>query len=144
MPVLRSCRARRSASISPTRIPQSDSIRIIGSLRDPAAAANSRIWSIIQMRVSRAGLTTRGSAARSRTPLNGLTVAQRSSIASSAIAERARRIAPAPAAARPWRLSMWSTSSRAWLRWSSTNGQSLSLRPSISTSSTCRSLLFRS
>ncbi len=143
MPALRSCKARRRASISPTCNPQSDSIRTIGSLRVPAAAANACIWSIVRIRACWGGLVTRGSAARSRRPLNGLTVATRLSIASSVIAESTRIIALAPPAARPWSLSMWSTRSRAWLRWNSGKDQSRSARPSISTSSTCRSLLSR-
>lgn len=66
-----------------------------------------------------------------RTPLNGLRSVTSSVIASSVMAERARRMPAAPLAARPWTRSRWSRSARAWRR-SSVNGQSPRALPSIS------------
>jgi hypothetical protein len=80
----------------PPRIPQPDSRRITGSPRGPAAAANSCIWSIVQCTSRGRAWPRAGRRSAGARPLNAFTAAHRSSIASSAIAERTRRIAPAP------------------------------------------------
>ena len=107
--------SRLSARTSPRRIPVSVNVRSIGSY-EPPARAKACICSNVNTRTGRGRLETRGSFARTATPLNGFTSATSSVIASSVMTDRARMMWVAPSAERPCSVSSTSIRAKAWRR----------------------------